>query len=469
MKLQLTHAIVIIFTAAVIFWISSLVLAADRQARTIWGWKVVFLSFFGYAWLGFGCHYILRFLVLAYDPEFFRASLFPMWMIPSETLEQSWLYLIYFWGVFCMTYALVVNLLPPMMPSIIKKIHDLATPRQIPLLDKVTIILTFLLIIVNSSRFPSVLYTPFSILSSLYTIPITIIWYYHFDGYDVGKRRYVYFIPGIINYIFNPYREHLLTMALCVLVPAILKNRRISIKKFISVVIIFLLVSTVVTNTMRSYKWGGKNNAATVSGIEDRWEKWNEKPYTSPWVKVINRFHGFDSTALTFYAVPDIFPYSERNVIKETLTKAFIPRIILESKPTISHGRKFSQTIWALDESGKVRNKQSAPIAPSMIGDLYSINGVSMLIFGALLYGLFIGFLEHLKRYTNHVTSSVMLTLLAINVAAAFERDFCIVFSSIIQLVIVIVLVFSIYSYDYPKSRSLSSRKFNSMKNNVSL
>jgi hypothetical protein len=145
--------------------------------------------------------------------------------------------------------------------------------------------------------------------------------------------------------------------------------------------------------------------------------------------------------------VPDLFPYSERNIMIEFLTRGFLPRAIYYAKSDVQWGREFSAGIWALDEKGNIVSRFSAMIAPSMSGDLYSVNGLFMIILGAFLWGLIIGFLERWIRTMGPVASCVLIALFGLRVAGGIERDFVNASANIIQVLLVLLLVVAILPF----------------------
>lgn len=405
------------------------------------------MTLFGFAWLSFGFDFILRFLTLVYDPSLFRATVFPLWRLPDEVLSRTWFYTGIYWLVFCVGFVSLVLGLPQRAPKFLMKLDLLVHMQKVKILDLFTVITTLAVIVTNfpGATVPGALLTPLGLIGSLYVIPATIAWFLYFYGKPIGLRRFIYMLPGAILYILSPYREHLLTLAICAIVPALMIRRQISMKKIVIGIIIFLLVITVVTSAYRAYLW--EEMGYVPSTFSETWESWRENPERTPWVNLMNRFHGFDSMALIVHMVPAVFPYSDRNIMIEFLTRGFFPRAIYYTKSTVQWGREFSAGIWSLDEKGNIVSRSSAMIAPSMSGDLYSVNGLYMIILGAFLWGLTIGFLERWIHALGPVASCVFIAVFGMRVAGGIERDFVNASASIIQMLIVLLLVVAILPF----------------------
>jgi len=102
--LQSTFLTWITFILTVLVWAYSYKLAALKNEQPKWGWRIVPMSVFGCAWIAFGVTYIFRYFVLAYDPELYRATQYPLWFMPGDRLTEIWLFIGLFWGVFCLGF-----------------------------------------------------------------------------------------------------------------------------------------------------------------------------------------------------------------------------------------------------------------------------------------------------------------------------------------------------------------------------
>ena len=440
-----------------LFWAYSVTWVRNRHLSERLTWSRVPLSFFGLIWLGFGVTFIVRFLALVYDPEYFCATNLPLWYLPPETFSKIWLSLAAFWIAFCAAFVAAMSWLPKNPPQKFILIEDIVSLANINILDIIAISSSMLIIVLNTVSVPISLLTPLGRIAFLYLIPIIIAWFLYFEGRKIGVRRFTYLIPGIITYFFNPYREVMLTILLCVLLPALQLQRIRSWYKLALLMILFLLTATQINDTYRSYEWGG-NELYRQEKTETRWEYWQREPQASPWVKLSNRFHGFDSTALTVFAVPDTFPYSNRFLLSELAIRALFPRMILDTKSEIQRGRKFSTTIWSLNERGGTVKRDSAMIAPSLPGDLYSVHGLPIVILGALCFGFLVGLLESWARGSAPGTRCLLLVLFGVSCVGAIERDFTNGLANIIQQVIVLFFVLFVAQAIISHKKSVPSK-----------
>jgi hypothetical protein len=421
-------------------WGASVLLAGDRSARRKLTWRIIPLSIFGFVWAGFGVQFLLRFLALAYDPELFRATSYPPWLLPAEVLSRSWLALGIFWGVFCTGYASVVILMPKTARITFIQLEQLVSLRKVRVLDAMCLIALFAILICNMKMVPRALVTPLGLVGSLFIVSLTIAWFLYFQGQPIGIRRFVYMVPGILNYILSPYRDHLLVLVVAVMLPALQIRRKLSIYKVLIGIFAFLVISTAINDIYRPIRWGGKSRQSQER-VEDQWEAWKEDPSTSPWVRLINRFHAFDSTAITVNAVPSFFPFSKRNVFAQTLVRAIIPRAIYDTKPDKDRSREFSSTIWSLTERGLTK-RASSTIAPSMVGDLYSANGLPMVFWGGLIFGLLVAFLAKWLPTSEPASACIIIAYFGVRLAWALECDFAFAAGTIIQQFVIFVSVF---------------------------
>jgi hypothetical protein len=439
--LQINLTTWLLFAGTALVWGASVLLLGDRSARPRLTWRTIPLSVFGFVWVGFGGQFILRFLSLAYDPDLFRATRFPPWLLSAEVLSRTWLALGIFWVLFCIGYGAVFILMPKAPRTTIIQFEHLVSLRKVRILDGICLVTLLAIFLSNMKMFPRALVTPMGLVGSLFIIPLAIAWFLYFQRQPIGFRRFIYIVPGIIKYILSPYREHLLVVVLAMVLPAIKLRRTLSIYKVLIGIFAFLLISTVVNDIYRPIKWEEKSRLAQER-LEDQWETWKEDPSTSPWVRLITRFHAFDSTAITINAIPSFFSFSKRNVFTELLVRAIMPRAIFDTKPDKDRGREFSSTIWSLTERGLPMKRPATMIAPSMVGDLYSANGLPMVFLGGLIFGLLAALLERWVSTSGQASSCINIAYFGVVFAWALESDFAHAVATIIQHFVVLVLVF---------------------------
>jgi hypothetical protein len=444
--LEITGWVAIILGLFIILWAASLWLAKDPRSQPRLNWESVLLSLFGVVWIGFGADFILRFLLLAYDPDYFQITNFPLTMLPPEVLSEIFTYLALFWIFFCLGFLCLAVWMTRKPPRILAVMEQLVSLRMTPLLDVVAIVTTFLTIIPYFGTVPNALLVPLGRTASLCAVPALIAWILYFRGEQIGARRFIYLIPLALTYLLSPYRTHLITLILCILIPALQFRKKLSFSKVLIGFVIFFIVSTYLNNLYRAYLWGESARDSVHQTFSEDWETWKRNPGKSPWVLAANRFHGFDSMALTVYAVPEIIPYSDRNILYEFMLISFVPRLFMDVKPLQARGREFSTTIWALGLAG-VAKRESAPIAPSLPGDLYSIHGVPILILGAFIFGLLIGLLENWLRGSTATVKCIILPIFWVGIAENVEQDFILGLGTIIQYLIVFFIALAILKH----------------------
>ena len=254
-----------------------------------------------------------------------------------------------------------------------------------------------------------------------------------FSGHPLSLRPFFYLIPGILAYLYSPFRILIFAVILCILVPALKTRRFRSLSVFLLGMLAFLLVATVVNDYRRS-----NMDAAVTSLAAETWGS-KEQHIQPPWVRLANRFHGFDSMALTVNFVPSFFPYSHLNIFTD-LAWRVIPRSIVDKKPELQRGRLFSTTVWAMSERGLTK-REEANISPSMCADLYQINGLLLVAVGAAFYGLLVGFLESWQQSRGLLGSSILLALFGVPAALGIEQEFDFAAATLIQVIIGLIFL----------------------------
>ncbi len=442
MHLQLNSTTWSALAGVTLFWAASGFIAARRLRCPVRGWRVLPLSLFGFAWAGFGAIFILRFLALAWDPVTFQASTFPPWLIPAPALARTWVYLGAYWGCICIGAAAALAVAPRRLPRVACKLDLLESPRNVPVLDLVALSTAGVLAATAFVGLPSALLTPVGHFCSLWVIPAVLAWHMHFSGVRIGARRFAYLLPGLGMFALSPYREHLVGAFLCVALPALLLRPRIGVLRAAVLTGGVLVASSVVLFVYRPVKWEGEKIAR--SSEYANLQMWRDRPREAPWARLITRFHGFDSAALTIWLVPRRFPFEDRSIPRELLVGAFLPRAVYADKAFVQRGRMFSTSIWAYDQAGETPERASALIAPSMAGDLWSSGGATPLIFGALAWGVVIGLLECWRRVLSPAGAVALVAFFALRVAGGIERDFVHASASVLQLIIVLLLALAV-------------------------
>ena len=380
----------------------------------------------------FGLTFIFRFCALAYDPEFFRTTQFPLWKMSPVTLTWAWIAITFYWLAFIISYV-VMTRMSRRGSALLGRLELLALPENLPILDLLVIISSCLAILSGRQFIPLALRTPFGILAGFYVIAATTVWFYYFKGQPLGPRNFLYLIPGVLIYFFSPFRALIFGSLLCIIVPALKTRRWFSFSGFFVTMLALLLLTTVINDYRRArmkaefHNWQDPTLTDEAVGSKEL----NQKP---SWVRLVDRFHGFDSVALTIRFVPSVFPYSQINIFTD-LFRRVIPRAVLDKKSETHRGQEFSTTIWAMGERGRVRRKASN-ISLTMCADLFHINGIPLVIVGAAFYGLLVGLLESWQRRSDPLSSCIFLALFGMPVALGVEQDFTFATSTLIQVLI---------------------------------
>jgi len=432
MHLDMTASTWLAFICATGLWAVSALLTCDPASRQPWTWKALPLSFLGLAWIFFGMTFVLRFLALIYDPEFFRTTQFPIWRISADTLTWTWIWLTLYWLAFVGGHFIMTRLSPP-RPVLLERLDLLNSLENLPILDLLVLTCSFLVILGERQFVPQILRTPLGILGGFYIIAASAIWFNYFQGQPVGLRKFFYLFPGVLIYIFSPFRALVFSIVLSILIPALKARKWFSLFTFVASMIVLLIVVTIV-NDYRRAKMRAQISSRFDTTLTDEALGWQDNPEDAPWIRLSKRFHGFDSMALTINFVPSVFPFSKINIFTE-LVRRIIPRAVVDQKGDSHRGRDFSTTIWAMGSRGVVRRSE-ANISPSMTADLYIINGWPLVILGGLIYGLLVGLLESWQRRGSPLSSCILLAVFGMPVVLGIEQEFNFASATIIQMII---------------------------------
>ena len=297
----------------------------------------------------------------------------------------------------------------------------MASPENYLTLDVLVFCCSVLVVLTGLDVIPRVINTPLAILGSFYVLAAATVWFNYFQGHPLSLRPFLYLIPGILAYLYSPFRTLIFAVILCIMVPALKTRRFRSLGAFLVGTLALLLVATIVNDYRRSSMDTGIFNRPAASFGEEIWG--SKQQHIQPsWVRLVNRFHGFDSVALTVNLVPSFFPYSHLNILTD-LAWRVIPRSIVDKKSETHRGRNFSTTIWAMGERGLTK-REEANISPSMCADLYQINGLLLVAVGAAFYGVLVGFLESWQQSLGPLGSSIILALFGTPAALGIEQEF---------------------------------------------
>ena len=392
------------------------------------GWEQVLMSLPGLAWIGFGVGIVFRFFLLAYDAEALASPSTRLVDRPPAVVNLALANAGVYWVCFAAT-ALVTRLLPVprLLVAWLQKPDTLARSSILP----TTVVSSVCVFVSLLPSTPASLITPLSVLGSMWVIPATSAWIRSFQGEPVSRRTLaVALSPGVLRIVLSPYREHILVIVLVVLIAAIYAGRRMRLAVVVPIATLLVLLSTIAVGAYRQVIWTGVTPREALAGVS--LAQWEDRPFEAPWTEVLRRFHDFDSLLLTVDLVPDVFPFSDRDMLTEGVTRGLIPRLVDESKRSSDEGLHFQTLIWSFDDN-PTRDQGSASIAPSMPGSLYEAGGIIEVMGGALLWGALVAFVERVKGSLSSPVSPGLHVLFAMQALAGIERDYSAAFANVVQ------------------------------------
>ena len=392
------------------------------------GWEQVLMSLLGLAWIGFGVGIVFRFFLLVYDAEAFASPstrlVDRLPAVVNLALANAGAYWVCFVAAAFATRLLPVSRL---LAAWVRKPERLATSSFLP----TTLVSSACVVVALLPSTPASLVTPLSVLGSMWVIPATLAWVHRFSGEPVSPLALVATLaPGALRMVLSPYREHVLVIGLVVLVALVYTGHRMRLAVVVPLATVLVLLSTIAVSAYRQVVWTGATPDEALAGVS--LAQWEDRPFDAPWTEVLRRFHDFDSLLLTVDLVPDVFPFSDRDMLTEGVTRGLIPRLVDESKRSSDEGLHFQTLIWSFDDN-PTRDQGSASIAPSMPGSLYEAGGMIEVIAGALLWGALVAFIERLKGSLLSPVSAGLHVLFAMQALAGIERDYSAAFANVVQ------------------------------------
>jgi hypothetical protein len=418
-------------------WLWSLRLVPDR-ARL--GWHAVPMSIFGFTWLGFGLIFILRFPFLCWDSFTFGNMTSRLADATSGQVNFSLFLLGLYWA--CLAGAYFVGR-RRLSAGPIHRLGVLSQDRSgrpemfLALCSTVGIVL-------SSGRIsvPLALLTPLGIVGALWVLPAALVLWeeFRYGSRSLFKMGWLYLLPGLLRVILSPYREILVEIVAVVFIAALFAGKRFRLTSVVLSILVFFMAITVVITAYRQVLWEHSGIDEIVDYTE-RGYTW-EKSYDAQWVRTLSRFHGFDSLLLTTRYVPEVFPFSGRNLVVDSLLRGVVPRAFYAGKEGSVRGTEFASTIWGYGEE-KISN---AAIAPTMPADLFEAGGIAAVVYGGLVWGLLIGLLEGWKMRLSAKGAAATTAVFALQCASSTQRDFAHVVSTVIQFLIVIYLITKLLS-----------------------
>jgi hypothetical protein len=399
------------------------------------GWPAIFRSLYGYVWLGFGTHFVVRFLLLAFDSYVFGDMSSRLADVPADKVSMALIMAVAYLIALVIAYRAARDHIASFFRLPISIPGEQSRTAQVLISAGATVGIAM------SSGYvpiPLALFTPFGILGSLWIIPATCVWW---DRFKYGRSAsshllWIFLLPGFARAVLSPYRENLLAPVLAMIMAWTFAGRRVRPIAVVAGLLALYLASTTVVSAYREVLWEDVPASVAMEGALT-----GHTLAFSPdakWVESLRRFHAFDSLLLTVSYVPDLIPYSNRTVVWDALVRGVIPRAFYEAKEGSNRGQVFGTTIWNYEDP---TNESGAAIAPSMPGDLFEAGGAFMVIIGGFLWGLMLGLLEAWKRGVSTKAAAALTAMFMFHCFASVERDYAHIMSTTIQYLIVMFLV----------------------------
>jgi len=433
--LQTNPATWLICAGLIACWVASLRLVPGWTQE---GWPSLLKSFYGLVWMSFGLDIVLRFLELAYNAvEWSSGSLRLVALLPN-TVNATLAWCGVYWVLVSLGFALVVRR-PGPGPFEHTQVFtaEFAYAAAVP----VALLASLGFYVTEGQLVPLALLTPIALLSNLYMVPATVIWWDHFrrpgPKWRISAVHLLVLLPALIRSWRSPYRENLAPIILIPLVAAIFAGRRPALRKLAPAGLIWLLLVSTAVASYRRIKWDNARPAEIFSEFRRATvADW----FSGSWAEPLRRFHGFDSMLLTVELVPSLEPYSGRNVLLIPFVHGFVPRFLYSGKSTEMAGTNFGERIWAFDDP-VARERRVGNIAPSMPGDLFEAGGVLFVALGGMIWGIVLGLADGWKRHLPQFSAAAITPLIMTHCAMSIERDFDLTLATFIQVLLVTVLV----------------------------
>jgi hypothetical protein len=397
-------------------------------------WRGMPVSLLGFAWLGFGADFVVRFFLLAWDSVEFGNDTFRLADLGTATVDQALGLSLLYWtalvfGVWCWGRM--------RSPGVLAAI-DVFTGAGDPKRRMLVLLGSTVCLVLASGSFgvPLAIVTPMGIVGSLWVVPAATTWAEHAAGVPVGRQKWLVLVPALLHFAVSPFREHLVPIVLIPLLAYRVTHGRLPRRHIAAGVLavpLFIMAGQA-TQAYRDVLWGGASFTATTDGAEQVFDQ--VVPPDPQWLVSIRRFHGLDSLLLTVDLVPIAFPHRDDAFLVDAIVRGLVPRAIMPSKVLSDRGPEFARTIWAYDSG----IESSAAIAPSMPGDLYQSGATRAVLLGALAWGLLLGVIDRWKNALRPGGQVAILVLLATQVVPSVERDFAHCVATMLQTLVVIAV-----------------------------
>jgi len=425
--------------AVFIAWLAGLA-AAVRRTRG--GTAAGMVSPFAFFWVGFAVDFVVRFGLLAYDSVEFGNDTFRLADVPGRVVERAVLLSLGYWLV-----ALAGYLAWPRgeRAGAFGRIGSLAGDaygrgRLLVLVGCTACVVLGL----GAVPLPLALVTPISIVGRLWVVPAAFTWADAWRGDASARRlRWIVLAPAVLTFVLSPFREHLVPLALVPLLTLVCVRGTVPRRAMLAAaggLVLFLALGPL-TDTYRNVRWGGYSASQLGVGDPAAGKDFEELPDPA-WLVTVRRFHGFDSLLLTVDLVPSVYDFSGSGLLVEAFVRGVVPRALLPGKAKSDRGQEFARSIWSYDSE----DPSDAAIAPSMPGDLYRGGGASLVLAGALVWGLLLGALDGWSTALGPRGRAAVLALFATQILPSVERDFGHCVATYLQTLLVCWIVTAVLS-----------------------
>ena len=411
-------------------WVATLLVLGVRQR----GWRAIPLSLLGWSWIGFGLAFVARFWVLSIDAVTFGDMSERLLAVPAGVVNEALGLAALYWAAVLLAYRVV----PAPRLNALAAVGRMVRPGAVGGYDAVAVLAVIAMVLsTDVERVPPALVRPLALIGSLWVCAAAAAWFVSLDavgGRRLLVRRWVYLLPGVVSFVYEPFRERLLVMLLVPFVAALVAGRRLRLGGVVAAFVVFALVSTVAVSWYRQVAWERQTVAVSSESLDP--DLWLKDPYQAPWTALLRRFHSFDSLVFYAHLVPDVLPFeSERNPLLDLLLEGFVPRALYPDKPESRRAALFSVTLWSYGDE----ERDEANIAPSMAGDLYGVGGWPWVALGGACWGVLLGVLDRWRARLAPGGQAVIITVLALLAAGGIERDFPRAAATLIQTAIVLI------------------------------
>lgn len=397
------------------------------------GWSDVVLSLLGLSWLSFGLGILVRFLLLSHDAEWFASPSTHLAEIPAETVDFALSTAGIFWATFALG-AVTMRLLPaPSVLTTLVRQADRFSPGQVV---PAIVLSGACVVAAQLPGVPGALITPLSVLGSMWVIPATFVWTRHFSGEPRPPWQLAaVFIPDVLRFVLNPYREQILVMVLVVFASAIFARRRFRLLVVVPFVVVLAVLTTVAVAAYRQVLW---SSVSPMDALRSTSLTELQGSSNSPVIENLQRFHVFDSLLLTVDLVPEVFPFAERNLLLEGVTRGIVPRLLNPDKQQSDEALRFQVTFWSYYNDPTLEQEDAtATIAPSMPGSLYEAGGLTYVAIGGFLWALLLAILDRTTTQYRTPAAVGLYVLCAVQALAGIERDYALAMSTLLQTLLV--------------------------------